>query len=228
MVALSVKRARSGDITGHWHSALRRLRTTHNAENLHLRNTVDASTPDPLTDAYLLRAARRDPDAFCTFYDRHAARLHAWLLRETGNLEVATDLTAETFAQALRSLPCFRGERPEAGRAWLFAIGRHLLGRYRETARLETSARRRLGMPYEHDETGEANSRADGDAARGRLSAAVSELPLSQQRALGLRVVGDLSYRDVAKQLGCSPAAARIRVSRALQALSKRLEGGSP
>ena len=83
-------------------------------------------------------------------------------------------------------------------------------------------------MSYEHDETGEANSRADGDAARRRLTAAVSELPLSQQRALGLRVVGDLSYMDVAKQLGCSPAAARIRVSRALKALNKRLEGGAP
>ncbi len=200
----------------------------HNAENLHLTNAVDSSTPDPPTDARLLRAARRDPDAFCKFYDRHAARLHAWLLQETGNLEVATDLTAETFAQALRSLPRFRGERPESGRAWLFAIARHLLARYRETARLETSARRRLGMPYEHDETGEANSRADGAAARRRLSAAVSDLPVSQQRALGLRVISDLSYTDVAKQLGCTQAAARLRVSRALQALNKRLEGGAP
>jgi RNA polymerase sigma-70 factor (ECF subfamily) len=83
-------------------------------------------------------------------------------------------------------------------------------------------------MPCEHDETGETHSRADGEAARHGLSAAVSELPLSQRRALGLRIVGELSYTDVAKQLGCSPAAARIRVSRALRALNKRLEGGVP
>ena len=188
---------------------------------------VDPPTADPLTDADLLRAARRDPDAFCTFYDRHAARLHAWLLRETANLEVATDLTAETFAQALRSLRRFRGERPESGRAWLYAIARHLLARYRETARLEATARRRLGMPHQHDETGEADGRADGDASRRRLLTAVAELPSSQRRALGLRVVRELPYAEVAKRLGCSPAAARIRVSRALQALNKRLEGGS-
>jgi RNA polymerase sigma-70 factor (ECF subfamily) len=200
----------------------------HNAEHLHLSNAVDSSTPDPPTDAHLLRAARRDPDAFCKFYDRHAARLHGWLLQETGNVEAATDLTAETFAQALRSLRRFRGDRPESGRAWLYAIARHLLARYRQTARLETSARQRLGMPYQHDETGEANDRADGDAARRQLSAAVSELSVAQQRALGLRVVKELPYTDVAKQLGCSPAAARIRVSRALQALNKRLEGGAP
>lgn len=189
---------------------------------------VDASTPDPLTDAHLLRAARRDPDAFCRFYDRHAERLHTWLVHETSSHEVATDLTAETFAQALRSLRRFRGARPESGRAWLFAIARHLLARYRETARLEARARRRLGMPYQHDETGEADDRADGEAARRRLLAAVSELPTTQRHALGLRVIRELSYTDVARQLGCSPAAARIRVSRALQTLNKRLEGGAP
>jgi len=180
------------------------------------------------TDSGLLKAARRDPDAFCTFYDRHAARLHAWILRETTDLEVATDLTAETFAQALHSLRRFRGDTPESGRAWLYAIARHLLARYRETARLEAGARRRLGMPFQHDEIGDADRRVDGSASRDGLLTAVSELPISQRQALGLRVVRELPYAEVAKRLGCSPAAARIRVSRALRALNKRLEGGAP
>lgn len=180
------------------------------------------------TDSDLIKVARRDPDAFCTFYDRHAARLHAWLLQETTNFDVATDLTAETFAQALRSLRRFRGDTPESGRAWLYAIARHLLARYRETARLEASARRRLGMPFQHDETGDVDRRVDGGASRDGLLTAVSELPVSQRQALGLRVVRELPYAEVAKRLGCSPAAARIRVSRALRALNKRLEGGAP
>jgi RNA polymerase sigma factor (sigma-70 family) len=179
------------------------------------------------TDADLLRAARQDPDAFCEFYDRHAYQLHAWLVRETSNLQVATDLTAEAFAQALRSLRRFRGERPASGRAWLYAIASHLLRHYRETARLEANARRRLGMPLHHDETDDVDSRVDSAASRRRLVGAVSELPLAQRRALGLRVVRELPYTEVAKRLGCSPAAARIRVSRALRALNKRLEGGA-
>ena len=96
---------------------------------------MDYARSSAPTDSELLKAARRDPDAFCAFYDRHATRLHAWLLRETSDFEVATDLTAETFAQALRSLRRFRGDSPESGRAWLYAIARHLLARYRETAR---------------------------------------------------------------------------------------------
>ena len=189
---------------------------------------MDYARSSAPTDSELLKAARRDPDAFCAFYDRHATGLHAWLLRETSDVEVATDLTAETFAQALRSLHRFRGDSPESGRAWLYAIARHLLARYRETARLEASARRRLGMPFEPDETGEVDRRIDGGASRDGLVAAVSDLPISQRQALGLRVIRQLPYAEVANRLGCSPAAARIRVSRALQALNKRLEGGAP
>jgi RNA polymerase sigma factor (sigma-70 family) len=188
---------------------------------------MDYSRSGAPTDSELLKAARRDPGAFCAFYDRHATRLHAWLLRETTDLDVATDLTAETFAQALRSLRRFRGDTPESGRAWLYAIARHLLARYQETARLEASARRRLGMPFQHDETGDVDRRIDGGASRNGLVTAVSELPASQRQALGLRVVNELPYAEVANRLGCSPAAARIRVSRALRALNKRLEGGA-
>jgi DNA-directed RNA polymerase specialized sigma24 family protein len=50
-------------------------------------------------DAELL--ARSDADSFAEFYRRHARRLAGWLMRMTGDAEVAADLTAETFAAAM-------------------------------------------------------------------------------------------------------------------------------
>ena len=101
-----------------------------------------------MLDEDLLRLARRgDPDAFCVFYDRHARALLAWLRRETEDSETAADLTAETFAQGLRSLRRFRGEASGSGRAWLYAIARHLLGRHRVSGKREIEARRELGIP---------------------------------------------------------------------------------
>ena len=44
----------------------------------------------------------RDPDAFHGFYERHALRLRSWLRRETESIEVANDLTAESFAEKAR------------------------------------------------------------------------------------------------------------------------------
>jgi RNA polymerase sigma factor (sigma-70 family) len=55
------------------------------------------------------------------------------------------------------------------------------------------------------------------------LHSAVQGLPSPQRRALELRVVQQLSYDEVAGELGCSQNAARLRVSRALRTLTSAL-----
>jgi Sigma-70 region 2 len=54
-----------------------------------------------------------DGDAFCAFYERHAGHVYGFFKRELGDTETATDLTAETFAQALASVSRFRGSTGE-------------------------------------------------------------------------------------------------------------------
>ncbi len=53
------------------------------------------------SDADLLQEARRDPTAFRIVCERHVARVFSLLRHETGDVDVAMDLTAETFARAL-------------------------------------------------------------------------------------------------------------------------------
>jgi DNA-directed RNA polymerase specialized sigma24 family protein len=48
---------------------------------------------------------------------------------------------------------------------------------------------------------------------------------VGQQRAIELRVVRDLDYDDVARELGTTVVAARIRVMRALKSLAEALRG---
>src|SRR6266536_3552434 len=70
------------------------------------------------------------------------------------------------------------------------------------------------------DEFDRAEERATAERLRPELALALASLPSSQREAVRLRVVGDLSYRQVATRLGCSELAARIRVSRGLSALA--------
>ena len=67
------------------------------------------------------------------------------------------------------------------------------------------------------------------DAATGgpMLERALDALPDTQREALRLRVVDGLGYREAAARMGTSEQNARIRVSRALKALSTRLQGAS-
>lgn len=184
------------------------------------------ANPQTQPDEVLLRLARNDPDAYCAFYDRHTRPLHAWLTRETGDAQLALDLTAESFAQGLRSLHRFRGDREGAGRAWLYAIARHLLNRHRETGRREVQARQRLGIPLDtFDTVVDVEERVTRSGSATALSAALEHLPEEQRQAVGLRVLDELGYDEIAERLGCTVATARARVSRGLRALHVRLEG---
>ena len=54
--------------------------------------------------------------------------------------------------------------------------------------------------------------------------ALVDELPGDQQDALRARVIDELDYADIAKDLRCSEAVVRKRVSRGLGTLRARME----
>jgi RNA polymerase sigma-70 factor (ECF subfamily) len=181
------------------------------------------------TDAQLIAAARLDAEAFGELYRRHAAAVCSWLRARAGD-RIATDLTAETFAQAALSLRRFRDESDGSALPWLLGIARNLLRRSFEREQIESRARRRLGMrldSYDSD-LGAVDARADAERLAPTLAGALAGLPRTQRQALELRVVRELSYDEVAESLGCSPGAARIRVSRALTSLSRLLKGAVP
>jgi RNA polymerase sigma factor (sigma-70 family) len=56
------------------------------------------------------------------------------------------------------------------------------------------------------------------------LEEALADLTADQREAIVLRVAGDLTYKAIGSRTGCTPAAARIRVSRGLRRLRARLE----
>ena len=170
------------------------------------------------TDAELIDAAQAEAAAFAELYRRHVSTVHAWFRRR---LEwAAADLTAEAFAQAWLSRRSFRDEADGSALPWLLGIARNVA---RESARrneVETRARRRLGLPTDlaaEDGYAAVEERLSPSAA---LEEALDTLPAHEREALELRVVGELPYDDVAARLGLRPAAARLRVSRALRRLS--------
>jgi len=170
------------------------------------------------TDAELIRAAESDAAAFAELYRRHVPAVHAWFRRRLD--WAASDLTAESFAQAWLSRRTFRDEADGSALPWLLGIARNVA---RESARrnaVESRARRRLGLPTDlASEDGYAAVEERLSPLAG-LPEALDTLSTPEREALELRVVDELPYPDVAARLGVRPAAARLRVSRALRRLS--------
>lgn len=173
------------------------------------------------TDEELLQASRHAPAAFGEFYARHEKRILQYFLIRAGDAEVAADLTAETFAAALAGSRRFRARKgPAAG--WLFGIARNTLAMSQRRGRVETRARARIGTPPLEltDELVESI-----DALSGEALELVDQLPADERRAVRARIVDEQAYAEIAKDLRCSEAVVRKRVSRGLTRLRDEMEG---
>jgi RNA polymerase sigma-70 factor (ECF subfamily) len=166
--------------------------------------------------------AWRDTEAFGVFYDRHVRTLLGYFARRTSNVDVAADLTAETFACAIKAQPRYVPTAAPAV-AWLYTIAARRLADYHRRGAVERRMRRELAMQTP------ALGRDDVDLIRllsdDAADALLAELPPDQRAAVAGRVVSQRAYPELAHALQTSESAVRQRVSRGLAELRRRLEG---
>ncbi len=180
--------------------------------------------PTRRSDGDLLRGAGRDD--FGALYDRHAKSVLGFVARRTGDPDLAADVTAETFAAAYLSRRRFR-DAGDGARPWLLGIARHELSRAIRSNRARDRARRRLGIePVAMDEISyeRIEELADLRDLRVAVRDALRSMSPKVARAVALRVGDELPYEEVARRLGCSEGAARVRVARGLDQLAQLME----
>ncbi len=178
------------------------------------------SWPD---EELLAAVAQRDGTAFSAFYRRHLAEVLAYLVRETGDSELAADLAAEGFAAILLSAGRYEAQRASA-LPWVVGIARHKLLMSWRRGRVEARARQRLGLePVELDDLALERIEQLADAGVGRLEQMLEQLPPMEREAVRWHVVDELGYQEIARQLDCSEMVVRKRVSRGLGRLRNQL-----
>jgi RNA polymerase sigma-70 factor (ECF subfamily) len=164
-----------------------------------------AAVATPLPDPAAERAA-------LLFERHHDAVLGycAWRLRVRDDAEEAAQTT---FARAFGALR--RGHLPRNERAWLVTIARNVC------ATLVTSPHRLREV------AGDVPEHAAHDVDHGldpALEAALAALPAGQRRAFLLREWQDLSYREIAAELGVSVGTVETWIFRGRRSLASALE----
>ena len=180
---------------------------------------------DRRTDQELLALAlTTEPEAFTAFYERHVDVVLAFLRRRTSSPEVAADLMAETFAAALLALHAdTEPEQLEVPVAWLLGIARNKLFESYRRGRVEAAAREKLGLePLVLDDSDLAL--VDELSESDLVNQLADLLPPDQLQALRARVIDEREYDEIARDLDCSEAVVRKRVSRALSTLRARVK----
>lgn len=159
------------------------------------------------------------------FYRRHERAVVAFVGPMVRDPEVTVDVVAETFARAFESRATYR---PELGgeRAWVLGIARHVVLAAWRRGRVESAVRERLGMRALtlSEETLASVEEAVLASESAVVEAWLSDLPEDQREAVRRRVLADEDYDAIARDLDCSPAVVRQRVSRGIATLRRGLE----
>lgn len=165
---------------------------------------------DLAIEAALVRAGRAgDHAALARLLARHKDALLAFCLGILGHVEDAEDAAQETFLQALRALPGYRGDA--AFRTWLFRIAVRLCLRHR--------AARRVALPL--DETLESSTSSPEQIALDRLHVleALRHLPPRHRAILLLKEREGWSVTEIAAAMGWSAIRVKNELAKARRAL---------
>jgi RNA polymerase sigma-70 factor (ECF subfamily) len=182
--------------------------------------TADARRAgDANADEAIAVAAREQPEAFITLYDRFARRIGRYALGRVHYPAVAEDVVSVVFTQALTRINTYDPPRGPFA-AWLFGIARHAVAAHyrRGAAMADADLLERVEDPGASPE-----ERALRDDERRAVRTAMRRLTEDQQEALALRYLGKLSFAEVGRSLGKSEAAAKMLVKRGLAVLRRYL-----
>lgn len=174
--------------------------------------TTSSAPAEDRTDAELLRAvAEADTGALRALYDRHAAWLHARLMRRCNDSEVVLDVVQDTFVAVWKDARRFRGEG-DVG-AWLWGIAfRRMVSRLRRRKDV-------LLVPdWESAVTGElpaAEEQVLLGVEYGDLADALRKLSPEFRAVVQAVVLDGLSTKEASRLLGVRPGTVKTRLHRA-------------
>jgi RNA polymerase sigma factor (sigma-70 family) len=184
---------------------------------------ISAMHGEPANDADSALLERwceeRSESAFATLVRKYERIVTGAILRRTGDLELARDVTQQVFTMLAAKGRLLIGHPSIAG--WLYRSASHLAARGRRSE-ARRSARQLAATRTSSEPSGEHWALVED---------ALAQLGAKYREAIVLHFFQDLSYAEMAAALGVGEAAARKRVSRAVKSLGDLLRQhglGSP
>lgn len=190
--------------------------------------------PTPDADEALIAALRAgDESAYEALITGHGGRMLAAIRRILHNADDAQDALQEAFLSAFKAIERFEGQSKLS--TWLhrIAVNAALMKLRSQKRRKEQSVESLQPQFTDHGHfleppapwSDSAEAALEREETRQIVQEAIAGLPENHRNALLLRDIQGLSNEDVAKELGVTVNAAKIRVHRARLALRGVLDG---
>jgi len=176
-------------------------------------------------DELVEMAEQGKTEVISVLVDRYSRELFPYLLRMTGHVQTAEDIFQETFIRIMTKRGKYHGQGNF--RAFLFTIARNLVYDMLRKKRV----RKELSLDSaldDDDQTREfaVHAETPADVLSSRelavsVECALDKLAPKLKEALILKRFCDYSYEQIARMVGCSVSAVKMRVSRALSQLGR-------
>jgi RNA polymerase sigma-70 factor (ECF subfamily) len=176
-------------------------------------------------DETIQRAAEGDEDAWNTIVRTYWRKVFNVAYRFVGTYDEAEDLAQEIFLKVFRSLGTF--DRRANFQTWLISVSRNLcIDRYRSGRRDRDVFAREIDAATVQAEAAGLNPHARIELRDrvGMLREALRELSPALRTAVLLRDIHELSYREIADELGIAEGTVKSRINRGRAELARQIE----
>lgn len=177
----------------------------------------------------LVKNAQRDPEAFGVLYDQYYKQIFNYILKRTGDVATAQDITSETFIKVLQKMPSFQW-RNVPFVAWIYKITSNEIstyfrkGKYRpvsleqlfETSHFEPSIDENA-----HTELVEAQEIIAQHGEYLEMHGLIKTLPQRFQQIIVLRYFENKKFEEISVILNVKAGAIKTMLSRGLRKLEK-------
>ena len=176
-----------------------------------------------------LRRGTKDNRPFSELFRRHHQIVWRVCYRFMGTAQDTEDMTQEVFFKAYRKLKQFEGRSSLS--TWLYRIAvTTCLNEKRRRSRRPTVSSTPIDDMVETLPSDSSEEQWLAEIEKGNLTKALGKLKETQREVLILRDLKQLSYKEIAQQLGLSLSATKMRIQRArlaLQTVYRKLEKGN-
>jgi RNA polymerase sigma-70 factor (ECF subfamily) len=183
----------------------------------------DLQAPGAVDGPLVARARDGSTQAFEELVRKYRNQVYALCYHFVHSREDAWDLAQETFVNAHRALPAFRGE--SGFKTWLMRIAANRCKDHLKKRRLDT-------VPFDDAQSadGPAHSPQPDEEMEHRelaraIETAVGGLPLRHRTAFLLREYEGLSYQEMAEVMNCNIGTVMSRLFHARKKLQHALRG---
>lgn len=156
-------------------------------------------------------------------YKDYSKTVYKYLFCLTHNEDLAEELTQETFVIAVKNINKFRGESKLS--SWLCQIAKHLW--YKEIKKQKNNSNVSLeNLEKELVSDFETENLAISKIEKLKLFKDMQFLSEASREVMYLRLIGDLTFDEIAKVLGKTSSWARVTFFRAKQKLKEENYNG--